>query len=192
MFASQVAARRGTTHLLARRAKVTGRYEALKRGAQMAHTSQMSFIGQYASVADASADYDSVAAAHDSGAIGHVEAAVVARDVAGTLTLGRHSKMGGIHVAHGPSDELKAGTQYVERGSVALLVISTEDDTKAVDTAVTRATARVSQPVEHVYLGGSDVGFASGPPSDEVGGAPATASDSGEADTEPGPEERLV
>jgi hypothetical protein len=158
----------------------------------MAHTGQMLFIGNYASVADASADYESVAAAHDSGATGHVEAAVVARDAAGTLTLGRHSKMGGIHLAHGPSDELKAGTQYVERGSVALLVIYPEDGAKAVDAAVTRASARASQPVDHVYLGGSDVGFAAGPPSDEVGGAPATAYDGGVADTGAGPEERLT
>ena len=158
----------------------------------MAHRSQTLFIGNYTSVADASADYDSVAAEHASGAIGHLEAAVVARDVAGTLTLQRHSKLGGIHLGHGPSDELKAGTQYVDRGSLALLVISTEEDAKAVDTSVTRASARASRPVDHGYLGGSDVGFASGPPSDEFGGAPATTDDSGVADTGSGSEERLT
>ena len=158
----------------------------------MANTSQTLFIGNYASVADASADYDSVAAEHASGAIGHVEAGVVARDVAGTLTLERHSRLGGIHLGHGPSDEFKAGTQYLERGTLALLVISTEEDAKAVDTAATRASARASRPVDHGYLGGSDVGFASGPPSAEVGGAPATADDSGGADTGSGSEGRLT
>ena len=153
---------------------------------------QMLFIGDYASVADASADYDSVAAAHESGATGHLEAAVVARDAAGTLTLERHSRMGGIHLAHGPSNELKAGTQEVERGSVALLVISNEDDAKTVDTTVTRATARASHPVDHVHLGGSDVGFVAGPRSDEVGGPAATAYDSGVGDTGSGSEERLT
>jgi len=157
----------------------------------MAHPSQMLFIGLYGGVADASADYDSVAAAHDSGATGHLEAAVVARDAGGTLTLQRHAKMGGIHLAHGPSNELKAGTQEMERGSIALLVISTEDDAKAVDAAVTRATTRDSHPVDHDYLGGADVGFATGPPPEELGGAPVT-DDSGVASTGSGEEGRLV
>ena len=156
----------------------------------MAHMNQL-FIGHYASVADASADYDSVAAAHESGVTGHLEAAVVARDAGGTLTLDRHSKLGGIHLVHGPSDELKSGTQEIERGTVALLVISTEDDAKVVDTAVTRATSRASHPVDHGYLGGSDIGFADSPPPDEVGGAP-TADDSGLPSTGSGSEGRLT
>ena len=157
----------------------------------MAHTSQL-FIGHYASVAEASADYDSVAAAHESGATGHVEAAVVTRDVAGSLTLDRHAKMGGIHLIHGPSDELKAGTQEIERGTVALLVVSTEEDAKAVDSAVTRSTSRASHPIDHGYLDGSDVGFVTSPPPDEVGGAPAGEDDSGVPESGSGSEGRLT
>jgi hypothetical protein len=157
----------------------------------MAHMNQL-FIGHYAAAADASADYDSVAAAHESGAAGHLEAAVVARDVTGGLTLERHARMGGIHLGHGPSDELKSGTQEVERGTVALLVVSTEGDAKAVDTAVTRASARASHPVDHGYLGGADFGFASGPPADEVGGAPESADDGGVPGSGSGQEGRLT
>ena len=135
----------------------------------MAHASQMLFIGHYAGVVEASADYDAVAAAHETGATGHIEAAVVARDTEGTLTLPRHARMGGMHLGHGPSNELKAGTQYLERGSVALLVISDDDDAKAVDTAVTRATARASQPVDHTYAGGSGVSFADDTGAGDIG-----------------------
>ena len=39
----------------------------------MAHASQMLFIGHYAGVVEASADYDAVAAAHETGATGHIE-----------------------------------------------------------------------------------------------------------------------
>jgi hypothetical protein len=135
----------------------------------MAHKSQMLFIGHYDGVADASADYDAVAAAHDSGETGHLEVAVVTRDVTGALTLPRHARMGGMHLGHGPSNELKAGTQYLERGSVALLVVGDDDDAKAVDAAVTRATARDSQPVDHAYTGGSGVSFAEDTGAGDIG-----------------------
>jgi hypothetical protein len=138
----------------------------------MTHGSEIVFIGGYKNVSDASADYDSVAAAQGNGSTGRVEVAVVSRDTAGTLAIQRHARLGGIHVTHGPTDELKAATQEVERGAVALLVISAEDDAKAVDTATTRAAIRTSHVVEHFYLGNPDAGFNSGAPSDEVGGPP--------------------
>jgi hypothetical protein len=157
----------------------------------MAHMSEL-FIGHYASAEDASTDYDAVAAAHDSGAVGHVELAVVAAGTGGAVTIQRHDKMGGVHLTHGLSDELKAGTQEVERGAVALLVVSTEDDAKTVDTTATRATSRATHASTHVYLGDSNFGFGNAPPSDELGEPEVSSDDAGVQGLGRGPEERLT
>jgi hypothetical protein len=157
----------------------------------MAHMDQL-FIGHYASAADASADYDAVAAAHESGATGHLEAAVVARGQGGGLTLERHAKMGGMHLGHGPSNELKVGTQEIERGTVALLVVSTPDDAKHVDAAVTRATSRASHHVDGDSAGNVAFGVEDSPPDDEIGGGPPIAYDVGPSDTGSRSEGRLT
>jgi hypothetical protein len=70
--------------------------------------------------------------------------------------------MGGMHLGKGPSTELKAGTQEVERGTVALLVVSDEADVKAIDEAVTRAGTRASHEADHSYGGSSDFGVGDG------------------------------
>jgi hypothetical protein len=123
----------------------------------MAHPSQL-FIGHYGTAADAATDYDAIAATHDSGATGHIEVAVVSRDADGELTLQRHAKMGGMHLGHGPSNELQAGTQEIERGTVALLVVCNDSDVSAVDGAVTRATSRASHEADHSFPGGTSYG----------------------------------
>jgi hypothetical protein len=149
----------------------------------MTHKSEIVFIGGYENVSDASADYDAVAAAQSTGTTGHLEAAVVSRDPSGALALDRHARLGGIHLAHGPTDELRGATQEVARGSVALLVVCAQEDAKEVDAAAKRATARTTRAAE-LYRGGSGAGFAAGPPSDEVGGAPEGGYDGGVPDAE--------
>ena len=150
----------------------------------MAHKGGTAFIAGYGSVSDASADYDAVEAAHGSEGLGHLEAAVVSRDATGSLTIERHARLGGVHLVHSPTDDLKSLAQEVEQGSVALLVISGADDAKAVNTAATRATTRTSHEVEHFYLSNSDAGFYTAPPSDEVGGPAVAGYDGGVPDAE--------
>ena len=125
----------------------------------MAH-SETAFIGSYPGTAEASLDYEAVAAAHAAGNLGHLEAAVVARADDGALALDRHERMGGIHLTHGPTDELLMLAEEVEQGSTALLVISAADDAAGVEAAVTRATARSAHPVQHFGL--AEGGFAGG------------------------------
>lgn len=126
----------------------------------MAHRSETAFVGAYDSVPAAGADYEAVAALHGTGATDHLEAAVVSRGPSGALTFEQHARMGGIHLSHGPTDELKRVAEEVERGSVALLVISAEGDARLVADAASHATTTASHTVQHFGL--EDGAFAGG------------------------------
>lgn len=126
----------------------------------MAHRSETAFVGAYDSVSAASADFEAVTTLHESGATDRLEAAVVARAATGALTFERHARLGGVHVAQGPTDELKRIAEEVVRGSVVLLVISAEGDARLVAEAASHADSTSSHGIEQFSL--EDGAFAGG------------------------------
>lgn len=118
----------------------------------MAPRNETAFVGLYNSVSDASVAYAAVAALEATGATDPLEAAVVTRATTGELTFGQHARMGGVHLAHGPTDELQRIAEEVERGSVALLVISAESDATVIAGAAGHPRSTASHDIEQFSL----------------------------------------
>jgi hypothetical protein len=118
----------------------------------MAPRNETAFVGSYDSVSDADFAYEAVAALRATGTTDPLEAAVVSRATTGELTFGQHARMGGLHLAFGPSDDLQLIAEEVERGTVALLVISSRGDANLVAETAGHPLSTASHDIEQFTL----------------------------------------